>query len=958
MAKITKRLVDSLRPDPDREIYVGDDELPGFGVRMRSSGTASYIVRYRDAAGRSRRATLGRVGVLAPDEARRMAQQHLAAAKLGADAAKDQAEATSPVDPEASSPLDPVPTPPPDAAATKVTQGIDALRQFRLFAELEDEDFEAIARIARVRDFEVAEKLATEGAAADRLYLFLQGQAAVKMRDPYGRQVLIDEIGPGELLGWGAVTEPHVYTASAWTTKPSQAIVIDGKRLRDLCEQNRRIGYEVAKGVGEVISKRFGLAVAGRNGHALKGHGIDELRQFKIFSELDLGDLDAIARIAYVRHYEPGVELTVEGAPADHLFLFLSGAAIVQVRDEDGTQTVVDELGPGELLGWAAVMEPHVYTASASTTEPCELIVVNGTDLRELCQENKQLGYQVCKGIGEVMSCRFEQAVGGREVPVFAGRGIECLRHFRIFAELEDEQFDAIARIASCREIGEGEQLTTEGTRADRLYLFARGKASIKVRGADGRQVLIDEIGPGEILGWGAVTGPPHVYTASAWTSEPCEVIAIDGEELLRLCDADKRMGYLVARGIGDVVSRRFGRVRAGRQGQTLGGHGIDELRQFKIFAELDVADLDAIARVAYVREFDAGEELITEGAPADQLYLFLTGKAVVKVWVPDGRQVTIDELGPGEVLGWGAVMEPHIYTASAWTTEPSELVIVRGDDLRELFESNKQLGYQVCKGIGEVMSTRFGQAVRGHGIDELHQFKIFADLDFADLDAIGRIAHIREAGNGEELITEGRPAHELYLLLKGKVEVKVQDPDGRQVLIDEIGPGDVLGWSAAVEPYVYIASAWASESCELIVVNGERLRQLCETNKRLGYQVTRGIGEVISRRFGRAAGARGDLQDKDLRAFGGEERVIWDDGQLQLTTEAVLMGMGTDCPEVIPLEVVCDVDVEDRCVVFRLHDGDIRSHPLDDAAQLAALVRDAMLRSRHAQRRKDYYVH
>jgi CRP-like cAMP-binding protein len=804
----------------------------------------------------------------------------------------------------------------------------------------------------------VAEKLTTEGAAADQLYLFLKGQAAVKVRDPYGRQVLINELGPGELLGWGAVTEPHVYTASAWTTLPSQAIVIDGKRLRELCEQNKRIGYELAKGVGEVISKRFGLAVAGPGGQALAGHAIDELRQFKIFGELDLGDLDAVARIAYVREYQAGEELTAEGASADHLYLLVRGRAAVTVRGVDGQQALINELGPGELMGWGAVMEPHVYVASASTMEPCEVIVVDGTDLRELCKTNKHLGYQVCKGIGEVMSTRFGQAVAGQGVSALADQGIDGLREFRIFADLADEDFAAITRIARVRDFDVGEELTTEGSAADNLYLFLQGKAAVSVGGGDGRQILIDEIGPGEVLGWGAVTGPPHVYTATACTLEPSQLIVVDGKDLIRLCETNTRIGYQVAKGIGDVVSKRFGRVASGRKGQALAGHAIDELRQFKIFAELDVADLDSIARLAYVREFEPGEELITEGAPAEQLYLFLSGKAVVKVCGADGRQIPIDELGPGQVLGWGAVMEPHIYTASAWTVEPSELIIVKGKDLRDLCDANKHLGYLVCKGIGEVMSTRFGQAVRGHGIDELHQFKIFGELDFADLDAIGRIAQIREVGAGEVLIAEGEPADELYLFLGGKAAVKVCDPDGRQVLIDEIGPGEVLGWSAAVEPYLYTASAWTSEPCELIVVNGQRLRQLCETNKRLGYQVTKGIGEIISRRFGRAVGARGNLQEKDLRAFGGEERVVWDDGRLQLTTEAVLIGMGSDSPDVIPLEAVYDVDVENGCVVFRVHGGDIRSHPLEDPAQLAALVRDEMLRTRYAQRRKDYYVH
>ncbi len=940
MARITKRLVDSLKPDPSREIYVPDDEVPGFGIRLRPSGVASYVVRYRTLAGESRRLTLARVGVLSPEEARRMAQRHLAAVAAGADPAREKREIRQAPTPE----------------VTQVQHGIDGLRQFKLFAALEDEDFEAIAHIARVREFGVAEKLTTEGGPADQLYLFVKGQAAIKVRGADGRQVLIDELGPGDVLGWGAITEPHVYTASAWTTRPSDVIVIDGKRLRDLCEANKRIGYQVAKSIGEVISKRFGRVVSGQGGHAIVGREMDELHQFKIFAELDVGDLDAIARIAYVREFASGEELTSEGAPAEQLYLFLKGKAAVTMRGSDGGQVSLFDLGPGELLGWGAVMEPHLYTASARTIEPSELIVINGNDLRELCEANTRIGYQVAKGVGEVISKRFGQAVGGAGGPVLGGQGIEGLHQFNIFAELEPSDLDEIARIARVRTYGPGEELTSEGAPAEQLYLFLKGKAAVKVCDPRGCQILIDELGPGEVLGWGAVT-EPHIYTASAWTTERAELICVDSKDLRDLCEANKRIGYQVAKGIGEVISKRFGRAVAGRSGQALGGHGIDELHQFKIFAELDLGDLDAIARIAYVREFGVGEELIVEGAPAEQLYLFLKGRAMVKVCGADGCQVPIDELGPGELLGWGAVMEPHVYTASAWTTEPSELIIVKGQDLRDLCDSNKQLGYAVVRGIGEVMSTRFGQAVRGHGIDELHHFKILKDLDFADLDAIGRIARVREFEAGELLTTEGAAADGLYLLLNGKAAVKVRDPDGRQVLIDEVGPGDILGWSAAMEPYIYTASSWATERCEAIVVNGDGLRDLCAANKHLGYQVTKGIGEVISRRFGRAIGVRGDLRAKDVRAFGGPERVVWDNGELQLTTQAVLMDMGTDSPEVIPLEALLGVDVENNCVVFRLHDGDICSPPLDGAEQLAALTHDEMLRTRYAQRRKDYYL-
>ena len=88
MPKITKRTVDLLSPDPagDRFLWdAGDGSLKGFGVRVKPSGVASYIVQYRNREGRTRRLTIGRVGVLTPDDARVDAGDKLKEATKGGD---------------------------------------------------------------------------------------------------------------------------------------------------------------------------------------------------------------------------------------------------------------------------------------------------------------------------------------------------------------------------------------------------------------------------------------------------------------------------------------------------------------------------------------------------------------------------------------------------------------------------------------------------------------------------------------------------------------------------------------------------------------------------------------------------------------------------------------------------------------------------------------------------------
>jgi integrase len=71
------------------DVFLWDDQTPGFGVRGRSS-QQSYVLQYRVMGGRGarqRRVTLGRVGALSLDDARVLAQEYLRGVRYGQDPA-------------------------------------------------------------------------------------------------------------------------------------------------------------------------------------------------------------------------------------------------------------------------------------------------------------------------------------------------------------------------------------------------------------------------------------------------------------------------------------------------------------------------------------------------------------------------------------------------------------------------------------------------------------------------------------------------------------------------------------------------------------------------------------------------------------------------------------------------------------------------------------------------------
>lgn len=89
MQSINKRTINALkRSHGGLEAFLWDDRLPGFGARVKRSGVISYLIQYRNRHGLSRRYTLGRHGVLTPEQARQLAKDLLADVRKGADPAE------------------------------------------------------------------------------------------------------------------------------------------------------------------------------------------------------------------------------------------------------------------------------------------------------------------------------------------------------------------------------------------------------------------------------------------------------------------------------------------------------------------------------------------------------------------------------------------------------------------------------------------------------------------------------------------------------------------------------------------------------------------------------------------------------------------------------------------------------------------------------------------------------
>ncbi len=88
-------------------------------------------------------------------------------------------------------------------------------------------------------------------------------------------------------------------------------------------------------------------------------------------------------------------------------------------------------------------------------------------------------------------------------------------------------------------------------------------------------------------------------------------------------------------------------------------------------------------------------------------------------------------------------------------------------------------------------------------------------------------------------------------------VDIQYTLVTGERCTVDTLVPGDLLGWSALVEPYRMTAIATAPAGTRLIKIEAKRLRELCDRDPLLGYRL---MSQVVKLLDDRLDGARVQL--------------------------------------------------------------------------------------------------
>jgi CRP/FNR family transcriptional regulator, cyclic AMP receptor protein len=105
--------------------------------------------------------------------------------------------------------------------------------------------------------YPAGETIFREGDPANRFYLIESGAVALEARATRKQTECLQIIRAGEVLGWSWLFPPYTWHFDARTIEPTSAIFLYGSRVRQICEEQPEIGYDLMKRISQVVIKRL-----------------------------------------------------------------------------------------------------------------------------------------------------------------------------------------------------------------------------------------------------------------------------------------------------------------------------------------------------------------------------------------------------------------------------------------------------------------------------------------------------------------------------------------------------------------------------------------------------------------------------------------------------------------------------------------------------------------------------
>ena len=125
------------------------------------------------------------------------------------------------------------------------------------------------------------------------------------------------------------------------------------------------------------------------------------------------------------------------------------------------------------------------------------------------------------------------------------------------------------------------------------------------------------------------------------------------------------------------------------------------------LFEGLSEAQRALIEPLFFPCDFEADTRLFEQGDLAENLYVVVAGEVLINYKPDDAPSIIVARVQSGSIVGWSAAIGSRYYTSAATCTTYTQLLRVRGDDLRKLCSNHPDTGVVILDRLATAIAER-----------------------------------------------------------------------------------------------------------------------------------------------------------------------------------------------------------------------------------------------------------
>lgn len=212
---------------------------------------------------------------------------------------------------------------------------------------------------------------------------------------------------------------------------------------------------------------------------------------------------------------------------------------------------------------------------------------------------------------------------------------------------------------------------------------------------------------------------------------------------------------------------------------------------------------------------YNFGDTIIRQGDDADAFYVLVTGRARVLKEQPNGDEITLHRLQPGNEFGESALLDEQKRTTTVRCSTAVDVLRLGRGDFQELVQEFPELMHSL-----ELLSR--WRALHSF----LYSYSHFGRLSAPALRALIDDLHPVSFKKGDTIIRQGDPAGPMYIVREGRIRIFTGSSD-RAVNVAFFREGDYFGELSVLTGEPRAASAEAASDCRLLSLGPEDIASL-----------------------------------------------------------------------------------------------------------------------------------